>query len=129
MSGAAKDFDIGVLLTATTGKLLCPFADFHSFAEHLTGGPVWTHEFALEGFSERIRDAVLRQHPDLPTEMGNVDKDNWRKRVADAEEQYGCAREVDPDLSLCRTCDPLETLQEVAGDKPVIVIEAEGGAS
>lgn len=46
-----------IILTAFTGKMLCPsFAEFHAAIEERLGRPVFTHEFGDAAFSERIRE-------------------------------------------------------------------------
>jgi len=103
------------------------FRAFTEFAEFLTSGPVWTPEFASREFADLLKWEVLRQHPDLPTEA-DVDGEAWSVWLAAAEAKYGAAREVEPIPDYGRTKGPLETLAEIAPDKPVAVVTTEPAA-
>lgn len=55
------DVPAGVIYTLATGRLFCPIADFHAFAERLAGHPIWTHEFADEATWSELREAFETQ--------------------------------------------------------------------
>lgn len=85
-----KTFPIGVLLSITTGRLLCEFGDMHECAEFLCGESVWTHQFAYEPFNAELKRAVLVQHPQLEPVTGeSVTTDNWQAFLADQTRQFG----------------------------------------
>jgi hypothetical protein len=42
----SKKFHIGVVLSVTTGKLLCPFDELHEFLDYLTGQQLFTHQLS-----------------------------------------------------------------------------------
>lgn len=46
-----------VVLSAFTGKHLCPFFELHNAIEEKLGRVVYTHQFAEPGIWEEIRDA------------------------------------------------------------------------
>lgn len=124
-----KKVPLGVLLSATTGCLFVGpqeggLGAFHEFVEWFTGGPVWTHEFANREFNAVVKADILRQHPDLPTEV-EATPENWRDVLATLTAKYGTHREVTPIPDYGRTKGPLETLAEIAPDKPIIAV---GGA-
>jgi hypothetical protein len=50
-------FTAEVGYSIASGKALAPFGEIHKAAEKLMGRPVWTHEFADEGFWELLRNA------------------------------------------------------------------------
>jgi hypothetical protein len=73
-----KTYPTEVLLSITTGILLCGFDEMHECCEFLVGYPTWTHQFAHRPFVEQLKAAVLRQHPQLSNaDAKGVGKDNW----------------------------------------------------
>ncbi len=46
------------IIGAYTGFAAGPFSDIHGYAEKVLGRPVWTHEFADERLSEKLRAAA-----------------------------------------------------------------------
>jgi hypothetical protein len=110
-----RSFPLGVVLTATTGKMLSRegFGAFHEFAEFMTSGPVWTHEFGTGGVGDVLKADVMRQHPDLPTEA-EVDGETWDAWLSAAEAKHGATREVEPIPDYGRTKGPVETLAALA---------------
>lgn len=121
---AMREFPLGVVLTATTGKMLCEegFGAFHEFAEFLTGGPVWSHEFASRELSDLLKRDVLRQHPHLPT-TAEVTRESFPAWITEARRTYGDTVAITPIPDYGRTKGPLETLAEIAGDKPIIAVK------
>lgn len=114
-----RSFPLGAILTGTTGRMLCRggFGEFHEMVEFLTGGPVWTHEMGRKEFADLIARDLLRQHPDLPTEV-EVDGATFPAWMDNAETQYGAAREIEPIPDYRRTKGPVETLAEMVGADP-----------
>lgn len=45
-----------VIISAYTGILAGNFDDFHAYAEHLLGRPIWTHEFANKELANLIKE-------------------------------------------------------------------------
>lgn len=74
-----KEFPTEVVLSITTGVLLCEFGAMHECCEFLCGGPVWTHQFAHRPFIEKLRSAVWMQHPQIAVGVNakGVGPDNW----------------------------------------------------
>lgn len=72
-----RDFGIGVVLSVTTGRLLCDFADLHEFIEFMVGGPVFTHQ--LVKASDYIKPFILAAHPQLESvDASAVNEANWQ---------------------------------------------------
>lgn len=46
------------IIGAYTGIAAGPFSDIHGYAEKVLGRPVWTHEFADNRLSEKLRTAA-----------------------------------------------------------------------
>lgn len=84
-----KSIDPAALAGLTTGILMTDFSAFHEAAEHVMGHPIWTHQFPV--LHEKIKGAVLRQFPDMPTEVGG---DGWEATRDAVRERYGSAVEV-----------------------------------
>jgi hypothetical protein len=60
-----RTFRTEVVLTITTGKLLCEFADMHECCEYLANSPIFTHQFANRPLMDAITNGILAQHPQL----------------------------------------------------------------
>ena len=60
---STRTFPLDVVLSLTTGTLLCRFSDMHELIEHVAGEPVWTHQLASQPFTDQLKAAVVRQHP------------------------------------------------------------------
>lgn len=59
----SRKFALGVVLSATTGKLLCPFDELHEFLDYLTGQSLFTHQ--LPRASQSARPYILSVYEDL----------------------------------------------------------------
>lgn len=58
----ARAFNIGAVVSLTSGRLLVPFKDMHEVIEFVAGRPVWTHELAGP-LVEELQGIVMKQHP------------------------------------------------------------------
>lgn len=91
----SKTYPTEVLLSITTGRLLCNFSDMHECCEFLVSQPIWTHEFASKGRVEQLKAAVLAQYPEFATvDAEGVTKDNWQEFKARMIEQFGAEKEI-----------------------------------
>lgn len=107
----------------SSGVLFCNFSAMHECVTHLAGGPVWTHELGNKAFVDMLAADVKRQAPFLASiNTEDVDGDNWRERLAAIQTAYPATVSLEPIPDYARTKGPLETLHEMIGDKPVIVI-------
>jgi hypothetical protein len=118
-----KAFTTPVLVSLVSGKMLTTsFGALHECAEWVLGHPVWTHEFASKPFWERMKAALLAQHPDLDVDCESVNKENWAAFMSALIERLGESREVVKGTAE-RTANPLTTLREAVGpDKPIIAV-------
>lgn len=84
-----------VLISLTTEVILADVSDIHAAAEFVLGHPVWVHHFTCDDFWSKVRAVILKQHPDLTTDLADdVNPDNvWVKRDA-LIERFGETREV-----------------------------------
>lgn len=90
-----RDFPTPVIISAATGKLVCPFDQLHELLQYASGEPIWTHQ--LGRVSKEFSASILWQHPTLSKafdEAKNVTPENYkdfsRKWLAD----YGDALPV-----------------------------------
>ena len=120
-----KRFPIGVILTFVQPRLFCEFKEFHKAVEFLLGVPVWTHEFGSYEFSGKLKDIVLKQHPQLlGINTKEITSENWQKHLTTLIDKFGDTLEL-TQVEYKREKDPLQTLEELAPGKPVIVVEGE----
>ena len=47
----------GIILTAFTGILMCPFEDFQEAIQNRLGRPIWTHELGEPAIWQEIKEA------------------------------------------------------------------------
>lgn len=116
-----KQFSLGALLSLITGKLLCEFSEMHSLTEHILGHPVWSHEFGSREMFEKIRGKCLSQFPQLDVNADHITRENWEANLAEWTKQFGASFDVRGGHEE-RTEHPLESLQRMVGDKPVIQV-------
>ena len=116
-------FPTPVLLSITTGVLMCEsFGLMHEAAEFIMGHPIWTHHFANEDLNQKLRDAVLKQHPDLTSDLADdVNSENVWEKVGALVEKLGATRDViggnfESELGM---------LDGIPKDKEVVVVEVE----
>lgn len=101
-----KEFPTLLVASTMTGIGLgdgLTFSDVQECAEHLFGGPVWTHELAYEPIYSQYKAEALRQFPDMPTrEEAEAD---YKAAAKAAVERYGqtvsvkrgnCKRDIGP---------------------------------
>jgi hypothetical protein len=124
------NFPVGVILSLTTGRLLCPFDELHKFIEHVAGHPVWTHEMAERGLSTRLSHQVFNQHPALLNVAEftpPADKDNvgayCKTYVAKEIARLGVVELDVARGSVARTESPLDSLHRLVPDREVVVVE------
>lgn len=110
-----KTLDTLTLASITTGHaLVTEFSKIHEAVTWLMGHEVWTHE--LPAYLPLAATEALKQYPDLPGKFVGVDETR-----AEAVERYGETLPVRQGKSQ-RAKGPEETLREIAGDRPVIII-------
>lgn len=96
-STKSKVFKTEVLLSITTGRLLCEFSEMHRCAEYLAGEPIWTHQFAHRAFNDELVKAVLAEHPDLAdVDPESINTENWQTRRDELIPRFGPTRKISP---------------------------------
>lgn len=119
-----KKFSIAAALSLSTGYSLCKFDEMHELAEWVLGHSIWTHEFASKELFDRMAATVQAQVPGLGTraDYEAFGSDNWQAFLAKETAAHGERVVIARGAEVC-TKHPLESLMELVGDKPVVVIE------
>lgn len=119
-----REFPLSTVLGVSSGVLFGGFQDLHECVEFLTGGPVWTHEFASRPFMDMLAADVKRQHPFLAEiDVSDVTAENWLLKLEALNALHPNRLSLEPIPDYGRTKHPLETLAEVAPGKPAIVLQ------
>lgn len=135
MNSDTRPFEIAAIGGLVSGYLLTErgFDKIHELAEHVIGHPLWTHEFAEKTLWNRCRAALVAQHPDL-ADMPAFDEAACHRTkdagdittylneyVANLRARYGDTLQIQKGEAQ-RTESPMESMQRIAPDKPVIGI-------
>jgi hypothetical protein len=122
MSAETRRFDLADVLTVTTGRLLCPIGHVYAILNYLTGDNLFTHQ--LPRAQASCQPALLEQHPALVgVAVPEIhDEAGAQAFVAAQARIFGATLAVTP-LAWWVPRDPLAELADIAGDRPVIVIE------
>lgn len=115
-------FHLGVVLTMTTGKLLCSMDEVYRIAQHLTGEPVWTHQLPRVG--RESRPHLLAQFPALASVTGDeVTPDNYAAWLYDRVSEHGEFLDVAPlPEHAHESIDPLSELAEKVHPDRIVVV-------
>jgi hypothetical protein len=93
MSG--RVFDLGTLLSITTGTLLTKIGNVYKILDYMTGESNFTH--MLPGVSKMCAPVILRQHPKLvEISAAGIDQSNWKEFLDKQIQKYGNAFEIIP---------------------------------
>ena len=84
-----RDYPVAVIASLSSGVLLCDFSKMHEAAEFLMGHPIWTHHFADKGLWGEMQKTIAAQCPGMPTDLPDVNADNYRDKAAELEAQFG----------------------------------------
>jgi hypothetical protein len=91
----AKAWPLGVLLTATTSKVMSDWGDYQEFATWLLERPIWTHHYP--GLWGQIAEAVTSQLPQLKEWDGaHITPENVFDKLAKLEAKYGKELTLEP---------------------------------
>ena len=112
-----REFSTAAIASISTGIMLCKFGEMHEAAEYLMGHPIWSHHFASKELSESMKRAVVRQYPEMPTELSGVTAENYLEYLNKIEAKFGKTVKIKKGDG-ATAMHPLEGIPE---DKPVIV--------
>ena len=136
--GETQTFHMAAVAGMMTGYVLgeddeTGFSAQHRLAEHVLGHPVWTHEFVEEAFWERVRGALLAQHPELAS-LPPYNRQKAKEAKRSGSVMTYVHAYVRSAIVACgetmtftkgtaeRTETPFESLQRIAPDKPILGI-------
>src|ERR1041385_697463 len=118
----SKTFPIGDILSVYTGKLLCKVNDLYVILDFLHQDRLYTHQLPRASY-----DARSWLEESLPWLKGltleEVDRDNWRERLAYYAHKFGKAHSLSPiprHVELDR--DAIEELKEAVGPERMLQI-------
>lgn len=120
-----RTFHLGDIVAAGTGCLVAPrgIEAVYEILNWLTGDNLYTHQLPRAG--RESAPWLARWFPwysQIDTSV--VTKDNWRSKLDEWVALYGETHSVPRIPRDDHTHrDPVEELQEMVGDKPIIVIE------
>lgn len=95
-----KDFELGDILSVTTGKLVStsgkyPIEGVYAILNYMTGESLFTHQ--LPRVSEEAGPIILRQHPQLAeVDASGVNSENWRAWLDEQIARFGASLPITP---------------------------------
>lgn len=116
-------FNLGTVLTVTTGRLFCPIGDLYEILNHMTGDNLFTHQ--LPRASEAAKPVLLAAYPrlasiDVPEDFGGSE-DAVKAWLNEQQEIHGDSFYV-PTMTEWESRNPLTELIEMREGKPVIAV-------
>lgn len=118
----ARKSPIAVILTVTTGHLLCDFLEFRRFLDWMTGDSVMTHQ--IPRIVRECAPHILKQHPQLSgIDAAEINRNNWQNCLSKYVEEFGADLEISPLLAGEHTfIDPLEELRSIVPDHKILLV-------
>ena len=116
-----RAFDLGVVLSVTTDKLLCKMGDVYEILNYLTGADLFTHQLPRAG--EACKPHILEQVSALAdVDASEVNRENWEAWLNDAKSRYGDLVLLEP-ISLFgyQRKDPVDEMVEMVGEDKVTI--------
>ena len=123
-TAAHKDCGLELVISIATARAFTNFQEMGELAEFLLGHSIWTHEFADGALWNRLRYALLQQHPQLSAVKPEHFNDDWKAELLVCRERYGNSFRIVRGKAE-RQESPLASIQRLAPHLPVIVIETE----
>lgn len=121
----ARPFHLGDILSITGEKLVSPrlMEGVYDILNFMTGDNLFTHQ--LPRACRACKPVLLTQHPVLAdVDDSGCTAETWHAWMAEQVERYGETLLVQPlPPGDWQHRNPLTELQEIAGDRPVIVVE------
>lgn len=126
MSENIRTFDLGDVLSVTTGKLVSPtkIRGVYEILNYMTGDNLFTHQ--LPRASRECEPELLRQHPQLRNvdSSGVHDPATAKAFLAEQKKRFGERLSVLPlPLGEHLTIDPLQELSAMVGEEKIVVVE------
>jgi len=123
-----RKFDLSVIMSVTTGRLMCKMGDIYEILDYMTGDELYTH--ALPRASRECAPYLFEQFPFLVELQKEADAqdDTWwhahyQEFAAAAEEKYGKEHAVRPiHAEDHEVIDPIEELLRMRPDANIFAI-------
>jgi len=117
-----KKFDIGTILSITTGKLLTEMGNIYKILNYMTGDNLYTHQ--LPRVSSEMKPVIIEQYPELAdVDASGVNKGNWQKFLNEQINRFGERLEISPcGLFEHRHINPQEELEQTVDPSKIIII-------
>lgn len=81
-------FDLGTVLSITTGTLLTPIDNIYKILNHISGRELFTHE--LPEVAKQVSAIILYQYPELKkVDTSKVNTTNWKSFLEEQIKLYG----------------------------------------
>jgi len=119
-------FELGPILSVTTGRLLCEFDKLWELLDFLTRDSLYTHQ--IPRAQDECRPSLLRQFPQLAEISGeDVSPENVHQWLADKTAEFGEGFKVQPlEKDEHETIDSLEEAIAMGVDpKKMLVVVAD----
>lgn len=124
-----RTFDLGTVLSITTGILMTDFDNVSKILDWMTGDQLFTHALPRAGYA--CEGPLLEQHPQLvgvtlPDDLPRT-KEAIVEWLPEAAEEYGSEFEVAPlPPGVWASKDPISELIEMRGSADGIVVAVVG---
>jgi hypothetical protein len=110
-----REWPTAVVVSLSSGRLLCEFSEMRRLAEWLVGHPIWTHQFAHIPFVDELRLSLVAQHPILLTfDAEAVTNENWMVKASEANAMFGATLLLhpmgEPETSAASFTEPLSRI-------------------
>ena len=117
-------FELGQILSVTTGRLLCEIDDLYDILNFMTGDNLMTHQ--LPRAMKECSPSILAQLPQLSDVTGEeITPENARDWLFYKTIEFGDKFELEPvNQEEYKHIDPIEEIVSMVGPEKVIVVDA-----
>lgn len=116
-------FDLGTVLSITSGKLLTSIDNVYKILNFMTGDSLYTHQLPRAG--RQCEGPIKALYPKLVTlsakAESEVTTENWKTWLANAVEEHGDEFDIVPLLMYTKR-EPLSELAEMVDPDKIIVV-------
>jgi hypothetical protein len=118
-------FELGVILSVTTGKLLCDLGRVYDILNFMTGDNLFTHQ--LPRAMDECKPAIIRQYPQLAKVTGeDITPVNAFQWLDEKAAELGDGFEVEP---LAKNehefINPIKEIADMVGPERVVVVRGD----
>lgn len=116
-------FDLGTLLSVTTGTLFTKIGNVYEILNYMTGDTLFTHQ--LPRVMHEMTPVILEQYPQLKdVDVSNVDETNWNGFLHEQISRFGNEFPIVPcGLWQHKVIDPQQEMTDLLdGDESRLMI-------